>query len=286
MKRTFLFLMLVALLAAMPAEAKTVKKVARKAKAKQTATVSDLTKGVEALNNEDYATASNLLNKYTAAFPTDANGWVYLAALKSDLDQPEEALAAMDKARQCRIDENNADFLNYLYYTRSTINLQLNDTLSAIEDLNMALRYNDKDFDCYVRRGNLYKRLNRLDEAMVDYGYMVQLNKNYVEGYLGLGTIAGKQGKRKDAIKAYSMAIKLEPDLADPYAMRAVEYYNDWDYSKAAKDVIEALERDKDNARALWLLQYLQKDAPDAVQKEFKAKAKKTKDPSWLDLIK
>lgn len=278
--------MLIAVLAAMPAEAKSVKKVARKSKVNQTATINDLTKGVEALNNEDYATASNLLNRYTAAFPNDANGWVYLAALKSDLDQPEEALVAMDKARQCHIDESNTDFLNYIYYTRSTIHLQLNDTLNAIEDLNMALRYNAKDFDCYVRRGNLYKRLNRLDEAMVDYGYMVQLNKNYVEGYLGLGTISGAQGKRKDAIKAYSMAIKLEPDLADPYAMRAVEYYNDWDYSNATKDVISALERDKDNARALYVLGYLKKDAPDVVQKEFKSKAKKTKDASWLDIIK
>ena len=278
--------MLLAIVASAPAQTKSVRKKAHKATTERVSNPNDLTQGIEAYNNEDYATALTLLNRYTQATPDNAYGWAYLAALKSDIDQPAEALEAMERARECKIDPSDTYMLNWMHYTRSTIHLQLRDTLSAIEDLNMALRFDDKDFDCYVRRGNLYKRLNRLDEAMVDYGYMVQLNPKYVEGYLGLGTIAGKQGKRKDAIKAYSMAINLEPELAEPYSMRAVEYYNDWDYDKAVKDVISALERDKDNARALWLIGYLKQDASKELQKHFKDKAKKTKDPTWLDIIK
>lgn len=271
---------------AVPAGAESVKKNARAARPKVAVnTHADLDKGIEAYNNEDLSTALTYINKYIKSTPDDAYGWAYLAAIKSDLDEPHDALEAMEKARECKIDENDTYMLNWMHYTRSTIHLQLKDTLSAIDDLNMALRFNDKDFDCYVRRGNLYRKLHRYDEAMVDYGYMVQLNPKFVEGYLGIGTIADSQGKRKDAIKAYSKAIELEPDLADPYAMRATDYYNDWDYDKAVKDVISALERDKDHYQALRVLELLKKDAPKEVAKRFKEKAKKTKDPTWLDMI-
>jgi len=287
MKRITIFIMLVALLA-IPAGAKSVRKKSVKRPSltgQLTGTRADLSKGIEAYNNENFVTAESLFKSYVKKYPDDAYGWAYLAALKSDLDQPNEALEAIERARECKIDEKDTYMLNWMHYTRSTIHLQLNDTISAIDDLNMALRFDDKDVDCYVRRGNLYKKLRRYDEAMVDYGTIVQLNPKEVEGYLGIGTVSGSLKKRKDAIKAYTMAIKLEPELADPYAMRAVEYYNDWDYKKAAKDIIDALEREKDNARALWLLQYLKRDAPEELEKELKNKAKKTKDASWLDLL-
>ncbi len=284
MKRISIFIMLLALLAG-AVSAKSVKKIAR-VKKTVVSTRADLDKGVEAYSNEDLSTALNYIDKYVKGNPDDAYGWAYLAAIKSDLDQPGDALEAMERARECKIDPSDTYMLNWMHYTRSTIHLQLKDTISAIEDLNMALRFDDKDFDCYVRRGNLYRKLHRYDEAMVDYGYMVQLNPKFVEGYLGIGTIADSQGKRKDAIKAYSMAIKLEPELADPYAMRATDYYNDWDYEKATKDVISALERDKDNARALYVLRHLKEADLKTVEKLFKAKAKKTGDPTWLDIIK
>ena len=278
--------MLIAMLATVPAGAKSVKKKARVKPKTEVSTRADFDKAVEAYGNEDLSTALTYINKYVKGNPDDAYGWGYLAAIKSDLDQPHEALEAMERARECKIDEKDSYMLNWMHYTRSTIHLQLKDTLAAIEDLNMALRFDDKDFDCYVRRGNLYRKLHRYDEAMVDYGYMVQLNPKYVEGYLGIGTIADSQGKRKDAIKAYTMAIKLEPELPDPYAMRATDYYNDWDYDKAVKDVISALERDKDHSQALYVLEHLKESAPKDVEKRFKEKAKKTKGPAWLDLIK
>ena len=285
MKRIIIFIMLLATIAH-AADAKSVKKryVKKAAATAQVSTRADLDKGIDAYNNDDLTTALSSINKYVAGNPDDAYGWAYLAAIKSDLEEPHEALEAMERARECKIDESDTYMLNWMHYTRSSIHLQLRDTLSAIDDLNMALRFDKEDADSYLRRGNLYRQLRRYDEAMADFGYLVQINPKEVEGYLGLGIVAGNLKKRKDAIKAYTMAAKLEPTLAEPYAMRAVEYFNDWDYDNAARDVISALERDKDNAKALWVLEYLKRDAPQELEKQLKAKAKKTKDPTWLDL--
>ena len=289
MKRITILLILAALLSvsagALSIEKKSIRKVARKT---QVVNGSDYQKAMDAYDKDDLNTAAALMKKHLDKHPNDAESWACLAGIYGEAGKSQEAMKAIDRARQCNISESDTELLNWLYFTRSGINLQLHDTISAIEDLNMALRYDKTDVDSYFRRANIYKRLRRFDEAMVDYGMVIQYEPKEVQGYLGLGTVAGSLKKRKEAIKAYTMAIKLEPEQPECYALRAVEYFNDWDYEKAAKDVVTALELDRENTRALWILEYLKQteDASKDLNKVFNDKAKKTKDPTWLDLLK
>ena len=273
--------MLVALIASSASALSVRKKTIRGVNAQQATTgpATDFDKAIYAFCNDDMTTATEAINRHLKSNPKDAFGWTCLAAIYGELDNDHEALQALSKAKSCHIDESDPTMLNWMYFTHSSIHLQTQDTISAIEDLNMALKYDNQDVDSYMRRGNIFKKMRRYDEAMVDYGMAVQLNPKEVEGYLGLGTVAGSQGKRKDAIKAYSMAIKLEPDVAECYALRAVEYYNDWDYNKAVKDVISALERDKDCTRALWVLEYLKRDAKTRFRKNSRTKPRRQKMP-------
>lgn len=287
MKRITIFIMLVAFMAGSASALSVKKKSIRMVGTQQVtaAPVTDFEQAVNAYSDDDLSTALTAINRYLKSHPNDAYGLTCLAAIQSDMGNTHQALQAIDKARSGRIEADNNYMNNWMYFTQSTVHIQAKDTISAIEDLNMALKYDNKDTFSYLRRANMFKRMRRYDEAMVDYGYLVQLDPNEVEGYLGLGTVAGSLNKRKDAIKAYTMAIKLEPDNPEPYALRAVEYYNDWDYGKAAKDVISALELDKDNRRAIWILKYLKRDAYTDTEKEFKNKAKKTKDNSWIEIL-
>lgn len=286
MKRISLLIMLVAMLATV-AGAETVKKKTIRpvgAPKQQTKNVplSDFDNAINAYYNDDYSTALTAINNHLKKNSKDAFGWTCLAAIQSDCDNDTEALKAIKKARECKFSQNDPNMLNWMYFTQSSVYLQLKDTTSAIDALNNAIKYVPSDVDSYMRLGNTYKRMREYDLAMVNYGLAVQYNPKEVEGYLGLGTVAGSLGKRKDSIKAYTMAIKLEPDVAESYALRAVEYYNDWEYDKAMEDVISALELDKENPRALWVLEYLKADAKENVVKALKKKAKKSKDDSWL----
>lgn len=283
--------MLVAMLAtvagAESVKKKTIKAVVPKAQQTQNVILSDFDNAINAFFNDDYNTAFTAINNHLKKNSNDPFGWTCLAAIQGECDNDAEALKAIKKARECKITQNDPNMLNWMYFTQSSVYLQLKDTTNAIEALNKAIKSVPEDVDSYMRLGNIYKKMREYDLAMVNYGLAVQHNPKEVEGYLGLGTVAGSLGKRKDSIKAYTMAIKLEPDVAESYALRAVEYYNDWDYKNAAKDVISALELDRENARALWILEYL-KQEPDAakdLQKEFKNKAKKSKDNTWLNFI-
>jgi len=290
MKRISFFIVIVALLANVAGaevKKKTIKSVADNEPHAVAVQLSDFDNAVNAFYNDDYATAIAALNKHLKKHPNDAYGWTCMAAIQSDCDNISDAVKSIKKARECRLDENDATMLNWMYFTQSSVDLQIGDTISAINDLNNAIKCDATDVDSYMRLGNTYKRMRNYDMAMVNYGLAVQHNPKEVEGYLGLGTVSGSLGKRKDAIKAYTMAIKLEPDVAESYALRAVEYYNDWDFKNAAKDVISALDLDRENARALWVLEYLKQneDADKDLQKEFNNKAKKSKDNSWLQFI-
>ncbi len=245
----------------------------------------DFDRAMHAWENEDFSSAISYIKKHLRQNPNDAFGWTCLAGINSEADNETEAQKAIDKAVKCPVNESDPELLNWLYYTQSTVYMYLEDTEKTIEALNKAASYLPGDVDTYMRLGNLYKMQHEYDLAMVNYGLAVQYDRDNVEGYLGLGTVAGSLKKRDDAIKAYTMAIKLRPEFAECYALRAVEYYNAWEYDKAMDDIISALELENNNARALWVLDYVKDAAPDVAEKALKKKAKKSKDNSWLKLI-
>lgn len=285
--------MLVAVLASVAGaetKKKTIKSMAKQQQVQQqqqaaNVQMTDYDWAVEYSYHEDFDQALTHINKHLKQHPNDPYGWTCLAAIQCQTDRDAEAAKSIAKARQCAITDDDPEMLNWLYYTQSTIYLHQQDTVRAIDALNNAVKCDPTDVECYMRLGNIYKRQRNYDLAMVNYGLAVQHDRNQVEGYLGLGTVAGSLKKRDDAIKAFTMAIKLQPDFAECYALRAVEYYNDFDYGKAMDDIIKALELENDNARAKWLLEHVKLAAPEEVEKALRKKAKKSKDNSWLNLM-
>ena len=300
MKRITLFIMLVAVLAMVAGaetKKKTIKSMAKQQQEQQqqqadSGPMTDYDWAVEACYHERFDEALTYINKYLKQNPNDPFGLTCLAAIQCQTNRNAEAEKTIAKARNCAVNESDPDLLNWLYYTQSTIALHQQDTVRCIEALNKAVEAMPGDVDCYMRLGNIYKKQKEYDLAMVNYGLAVQYDRKNVEGYLGLGTVAGSlanlgdHDKRADAIKAFTMAIKFDPELAECYALRAVEYYNDEEYDKAMDDIITALELERDNARALWVLEYIKYYSFKNAEKALKAKAKKSNDNWWLDLLK
>ena len=281
--------MLVAVLATAGAETKkkTLKSMSKPQQEQQQVTVqtTDYDRAIEACYHERFDEALTCINRYLKQYPNDPYALTCLAAIQCQTNRDAEAEKTIAKARKYAVNDGDPEMLNWMYYTQSTIYLHQCDTVRAINALNEAVEALPGDVDCYMRLGNIYKKQREYDLAMVNYGLSVQYDPKNVEGYLGLGTVAGSLKKREDAIKAYSMAIKLDPEFAECYALRAVEYYNDEEYDMAMDDIISALELEKNNARALWVLDYVKYYAPENAEKALRNKAKKSKDNNWLKLL-
>ena len=298
MKRIALFILLVAVLATAGAETKkkTIKSMSKQQQEQQQqvadAQMTDYDWAIEACYHERFDEALTYINRYLKQNPNDTYALTCLAAIQCQTNRNAEAEKTIAKASKYAAKDGDPEMLNWMHYTQSTIYLHQRDTVRAINALNEAVKAMPDDVDCYMRLGNIYKMQREYDLAMVNYGLAVQYDRNNVEGYLGLGTVAGSLAnlgdydKRDDAITAFTMAIKLDPDFAECYALRAVEYYNDEEYDKAMEDIITTLELERDNARALWVLEYVKYQAPEVAEKSLRNKAKKSKDNSWLDLLK
>ncbi len=94
-------------------------------------------------------------------------------------------------------------------------------------------------FPALSSRGKLEARLGRYDQAFADLGKAIQLKPDSVEVYVNRGNVLALMGRNREAISDYAAALRLRPDDPDVYANRALAYYNVRDYERAWADVRE-----------------------------------------------
>jgi tetratricopeptide (TPR) repeat protein len=70
-------------------------------------------------------------------------------------------------------------------------------------------------------RGDMYRRLGRLDEAANDYERMIGLRPQVLDAYIGLAQVRARQGKGEDARACYERMVAANPDSAQVYLRRA-----------------------------------------------------------------
>jgi len=71
-----------------------------------------------------------------------------------------------------------------------------------------------------ARRGELYRRSNRLDEARADFDEALALSPRLYAAVSGRGWILQRQGKLDEAIADFTRAIEIAPGNAQGYLSR------------------------------------------------------------------
>ena len=94
-----------------------------------------------------------------------------------------------------------------LYSQRATAYLQLNELTKAVEDLNKAIRYYktaDKSlYDLYHMRGVIYEFLENQKAALSDYNRMIRLCPDSADGYMLRADLYDEMGDAKKANRDY-----------------------------------------------------------------------------------
>jgi tetratricopeptide (TPR) repeat protein len=111
---------------------------------------------------------------------------------------------------------------------------------NAIADADNAIKMKPKESKFYVSKGWVYLCMGDLVQASKYFAHAILfLIKN--TSYFDIGVLYGLKGYYEEAIANFNSAIKLKPDVAGFYHVRAGAYYSNGDFDLAIADYSEAI---------------------------------------------
>lgn len=120
----------------------------------------------------------------------------------------------------------------------------------AIERFTKLVNENPKNAGAYVKRGNVWLKLNEMEKALADFGEAIQLDPKMSLAYNNRGTAWFNQGEYDRAIEDYSEAIKLDPKEKLAYYNRGNAWLEKGEYNKAVENYNEAIKLDPKMSQA------------------------------------
>ena len=213
------------------------------------------TRGVEAVQSNNFEEALEYLNKELEENPDNGYALVWIAYVRSYQEEYGRALTAVDKAFK-NIPKKDKEYRTFVFLTRAEIYRQLGQGDLAIKDCNSLLKEQPDNFDAYERRAQLYYEQGEYDLSDKDCRKLISLDQGNVVGYMGIGGSANAQRRYDDAIAQFDYVVKLEPEYSSGYSFRAESYFGLKKWDEAIDDVIRALSIDGDD-KAFYLMQAL-----------------------------
>jgi tetratricopeptide (TPR) repeat protein len=161
-------------------------------------------------------------------------------------------------------DSRNTDGLEYYRQARYQ---------EAIQQFNEATYADPNDPDGYYNLATIYCELGKKDRnpayfklAEENYHKCLDQNGNYTDCYRGLAVMLAQQGRKEEAFKLVQGWADRQPTLADPKVELARLYEEFGDRRTAENYLVEAIEAQPDNPRALTALGKMREDAGDKAQ--------------------
>ncbi|MBI4712374.1 MAG: tetratricopeptide repeat protein [Planctomycetes bacterium] len=107
----------------------------------------------------------------------------------------------------------------------------------------------------YYERASIRVQMDwKIDEALADYGKVLQYDPHSHIGWHAKGSLEYHKRKYNDAISSFTKAIELYPNFAEAYYDRGIAYYGKSDIEHAFADFTEVLRLNPKNDRAWYRL--------------------------------
>lgn len=205
-------------------------------------------RGVEALQNEDYATTVEALSKEIDIHPENAYAHLYLAYVYDLYSDYGKAMATVNKALKS-MPKKDKYYTSYCYKIRASVNNSLGMYSDAAADYTQAVKLSPKERTFLYDRAQFFYEQELYDYSDADYAAMIKLDKDDVTAIVGVARNLIAREKYTEAVEALDYVVALYSDYSSGYAFRAQAYAGLEDYVSAASDIVSALSIDgSDNA--------------------------------------
>ena len=175
------------------------------------------TRAMEAMDNNNLEEALDYLNKEISDNPKNGYAFTFVGSIRHHQEEYGRALTAANLAVK-HVPENDKEFKAIAHNLRAEVYLHLQETDKALQDFNKAINYTPDDEDLYQSRAQLYYDEKKYDLADKDYEKIIALDAGSVIGYMGKGRNAHKLEKYEEAIAHYDYVLKLYNDYSSGYS--------------------------------------------------------------------
>lgn len=180
----------------------------------------------------DYPNAMRLLNKAIQINPGFVAGIVNRGNVYFYMHREVEALRDYNQAIETDPNYSRA------YANRGDVYLKWGENKKALSDYNKAIELNPEIGGVYSSRAAVYQRLGQLEDSISDFTFALSNYANEVELILvARGSSHDRLGNNPKALKDYSIAIELDPELEIAYLARGTLYLKLKAKSKALEDL-------------------------------------------------
>ena len=171
---------------------------------------------IEAINtHEEFLRQRETAEKSPNLDANVVDTWSFGSIIRDNIGQCYRLLRDYEKAINCLKDAIAQDdqCLN-LYKSLFLCYIEIEDFLNAESVLESAVEAGIADDFTFVQLGDLYKRENRFDEAIKEYGKAIEINPDNLDAYNSWGYVLLMKGQKEDAHSKLSRALELDPDHA------------------------------------------------------------------------
>lgn len=130
------------------------------------------------------------------------------------------------------------------------ISFQRGNYAAAIEEIDAALKINSGIADAHFNRGNVLKKLKRLDEALESYDRAAELRPDDPLILNSRGSVLRELNQFADALDDFDAAIGLKPDFTEAFNNRGNTLKDLERHTEALADYDKAIALKPDNADA------------------------------------
>lgn len=211
--------------------------------------------GVEALRNGEDLKALDYFEKEVAEHKDNANAYYFIAYIRHDYEDYGPALRAVENAIKYT-SKKDKDRLSSAYILRGDIYKDLDRVNDALEDYNRAIKLSPKDMDGYKARAQFYYEQKQFDLSDKDYLQMQKIEPSDALSFMGIGRNYNARKLYNQAIEQFDYVARLYPNYSSAFSFRAESYAGLKKYKEMADDIVSALEINGDNKAFYMMTEY------------------------------
>jgi tetratricopeptide (TPR) repeat protein/tRNA A-37 threonylcarbamoyl transferase component Bud32 len=195
------------------------------------------------LNLKDFDASLDDCEELLRLQPKNAEAYRIIGSIYLGRRDYDEAMRAFRKALDLK-----PDYIEVLWAVAQIHSWQGN-AKRALEVLDPLIAHlSAKQPESLNVRGDVYRSLDRLDDAAKDYRRLIELRPKAPDAYLSLALVLDKQGKADQARACYDRLVAANPQSALVYVRRAEFLRNRGEFEAALADCRQAADKGTDSA--------------------------------------